>query len=514
MSSNFFRLSRCTNASNYFHINPIHQSYSCLLLRDSNVYSINQPIYSLNTSRQLNTKIKPLHSDNTSWTFGQARFKTLLDAYLGLKKGSLDITQIGCVKCDKLRIDDLTNILKTGNNVFLDTQLAHVPNTYPYETTNERYTNGVVQLTRNPKANFILLPSFYNLARITTEKLILKLSKLPFARREATYRLRKDYLDKTTVWLDDLLSDHNIDRSTLTKGEIRVHPILTVCNPNSNSTPLRLVLDPSRSVKIDQKDIENARESGHDVTALLAELPHNCISWNKTIRSYTLVLPNLRDIALATAISQMTYSADISDGFKSILYSFKDQLQHNILVLKSKDGLPTLDMEDCADSTLHELTQRHASYGESDLPVIFCTVVAKCCLYFRQHYPENVLSEEEIKAVESLKKILYVDDVLAPSNIHMVISFLSHSENKKHLEICLIKTIEILKCSHNKSIHVNSLIDLINNCNHMQYVEIAKSLNTYYCMVRWKAQTTIFSFSGMRFKNVDSDDADCAKLLK
>ena len=72
------------------------------------------------------------------------------------------------------------------------------------------------------------------------------------------------------------------------------------------------------------------------------------------------------------------------------------------------------------------------------------------------------MSEEEIKAVESLKKNLYVDDVLAPSNIHMVISFLSHSENKKHLEICLKKTIEILKCSHNKSIHVNLLIDLIN----------------------------------------------------
>ena len=125
---------------------------------------------------------------------------------------------------------------------------------------------------------------------------------------------------------------------------------------------MRLVLDPSRSVKIDQRDIDTASASGHDVQALLAELPHNCISWNRTIRNYTLVLPNLRDIALATAISQMTYSADILDGFKSILYSLKDQLQHNILVLKSREGFPTLDLSEYADHTLHELMQRHASY--------------------------------------------------------------------------------------------------------------------------------------------------------
>ena len=76
---------------------------------------------------------------------------------------------------------------------------------------------------------------------------------------ELDYKLESDIRSKKLYFLSDYLKEHDVQGDKYSVGYL---PILMVFNPNSNSTPKRLVQTPNRSAPAKIRSILNSTFDG------------------------------------------------------------------------------------------------------------------------------------------------------------------------------------------------------------------------------------------------------------
>ncbi len=220
-----------------------------------------------------------------------------------------ELGTIACPKCDKPRMEHLTNIHSIRSNSLICRQLSHGD---IEGTGNKKYKQGIVTLNRLLRPISILTPKAEMRAKAKCRTLLADLKRKPHIATEVNYKLEKDYLNKKTLTLKEFLTEFKMTEEEFNK-EVKFTSTLLVTNYKSESTPIRLCLNPAMKNAAEEPDILKAEQKGYDTKIMLAQYqdPKNQITMNDTIHKYTLSLPDMVEAAVSQTVASITLSLDL-----------------------------------------------------------------------------------------------------------------------------------------------------------------------------------------------------------
>ena len=104
-----------------------------------------------------------------------------------------ELGTISCPRCDKPRMEHLTNLTSLRSHTIITNQLVHGDKD---GTKNDRYKLGIITLNRDLRPLAELTPNFQIRAWASTKRMLLHLKRKPNITKEITYKLEKDYQNK------------------------------------------------------------------------------------------------------------------------------------------------------------------------------------------------------------------------------------------------------------------------------------------------------------------------------
>ena len=308
---------------------------------------------------------------------------------------SLDATRLGstfCLNCDSRASSYLSRPVE--NDALLERQLRFEPVHGP---KGGEIMSGHWTIHRFWRAGFSHFPSCEGLARETAQKLIDKLSAFgnggtSYSAREVTYKVQKSFIRMRVRWAEEE------DLS----GKVTFLPQLAHVNEASDSSPIRLVVVPNREVFVNKQ--------------------LGTRSYNSFVRKNTVELPRFTKLSLVTALSRNSLFVDIEDCYGCLRNSVEDARQAVVFCLKTKNGLPSYDLNQCPDGTLFALLQASSSFGQADVSRLSQMALSRMATVYRQHRGVEGVGELELQDIETVLKLFsYADDSQVPALTHRVL---------------------------------------------------------------------------------------------
>ena len=308
---------------------------------------------------------------------------------------SLDASRLGstfCESCDPRISPYLSRPVE--NNALLERQLRFEP---VYGPDKVEILSGHWTIHRFWRAGFSSFPSCEGLARETAWKLIHKLSAfgtagVSYSAREVTYKVQKSFIKTRVRWADD---DDLLAKVTYL-------PQLAHVNEASSSSPIRLVVVPNREVWISEQ--------------------LGSRSYNSFVRRNTVELPKFTTLSLVTALARDSLFIDIEDCYGCLRNSLQDARRAIVFCLKTASGLPSYDLNQCPDDTLHPLVQASSSFGQADVSRLSQMALSRMATVYRKHRGVEGVGELELEDIESVLKLFsYADDSQIPAFVHKVL---------------------------------------------------------------------------------------------
>ena len=312
-------------------------------------------------------------------------------------EASLDATRLGssfCSSCDP-RVAGLLN-KPLGNDQLLDRQLRFEPVIDP-ETGSVTHGNWTIH--RFWRAGWEHFPRCEDLARETAEKLVRKLNHLgkngqSYSAAEITYKVQSSFARSRVRWA----TDEDL------AARVTFLPQLVHVNPQSLSTPLRVCVIPNRDLFVN-------KELGWR-------------SYNSFIRKNSLQLPSFLRFSLVTALSVESAYLDVEDAYGCLKNSLADARYSIVLCLKTKNGLPSYDLNQCPDGVLHPLVQTSSSFGQADVSRMSQVALSRMASVYREHCVGGEIDEDVMDDVQSvLSSFSYADDSQIPAQVHCVMEW-------------------------------------------------------------------------------------------
>lgn len=302
--------------------------------------------------------------------------------------------RVGCSQCDP-RHAILTSSSVANNSLLL--------NQLKWQPWVQGQPGGRFVINRLYRAKMELFPSCENSVRADTQNLVVKLGNRPNTSKECSYRLQKDFLNEHCSFLTTS-EKKQAQRGYITFGKMKIRlvyiPQHCIYNALSGSSPCRVVNVPNRKYRLDDGSFS---------------------TYNDMIRSYSMSMNSIEKLQLRQCLSVEVLGGDVSDAFKSCENSYPTSLRCLTFALRQADGLPTYTQS--GSLKLEALRWNRATYGISDLPVVFATALAQCVSVYRKHgkgrFPEWLLKEIE----NCLKGLSYCDDLQLSSLPEIAITF-------------------------------------------------------------------------------------------
>ena len=310
---------------------------------------------------------------------------------------SLDASRLGstfCESCDYRIAPFLSRPL--GNDALLERQLRFEPE---YDPSGHVVELGHWTIYRFWRAGFSNFPSCENLARGTAEKLVRKLAGFgrkgsSYAAREVTYKAQTSFIKARVRWAT---------KEDLTE-KMTFLPQLAHVNVASSSSRIRLCVVPNRELFVN------------------SEL--GVRSYNSFIRKNSVILPKFVKLSLVSALSLDFVMIDIEDAYGCLRNSVTDARHAAVFCLKTQNGLPSYDLNQCPDGVMHPLLQTSSSFGQADVSRLSQMALSRMASVYREHKGVGEVEEKILMDIESVLKLFsYADDSQIPALSNRVLDW-------------------------------------------------------------------------------------------
>ena len=269
-----------------------------------------------------------------------------------------DVRRVGCWNCDPWAPYIFR---RRANASYLVRQLKWVPWDKARPSQGGRFV-----LNRELSEKVKYFPSGSGAAKANLERLIGRLRNCPYSLQALNHGLEKDYkAGFYTMYTPEELSAALSDHGT-TPREGLFLPLLFVYNSKSGSTPIRLLIDPSRKVKV---------WNGEGRCAML--------SYNEliSIPNYTLITP--LEFGLQQTFLPKIIGMDIAAAFRGISLSRPTSLQNLTWFYRGPQNQPLMTPEGAMrDRQGNALMAVYAFdqllFGQADAPSVLGISVDQC----------------------------------------------------------------------------------------------------------------------------------------
>jgi len=261
----------------------------------------------------------------------------------------------------------------------------------------------------------LILKKQTNMAFCSTRNLIKKLEKRPYTR---------DFLNKKFEF-DNQQGRIKMITEGEDTGETCSLPWVCVTS-QSNSTPVRSVLDPSRPLQIR----DPPQGSGDDSVCT----KNQKLTLNHLLPTGTARLPQIRYLHLVQDLT-LTAVTDIEDAYMRIYLEDEGARKITFFAYKTKDGCPTFSSRESSDGKLHKFAYNSCRYGILDSPLAYQISLEKSSFDYVEN---NTLSVQEEGVIDSVKETLtslsYADDINYKISLRDVIRFLEVTKQDHTLQ--------------------------------------------------------------------------------
>ena len=138
--------------------------------------------------------------------------------------------------------------------------------------------------------------------------------------------------------------------------------------------------------------------------------------------------------------SESTY-LDVEDAYGCLKNSLTDARHSIVLCLKTKNGLPSYDLNQCPDGILHPLVQTLSSFGQQDVSRMSQVALSRMASVYREHCTGGEIDEDIMVDVQSvLTSFSYADDSQIPAQVHRVMEWSQRRGRAPPRPLCACKT--------------------------------------------------------------------------
>jgi hypothetical protein len=281
-------------------------------------------------------------------------------------------------------------------------------------TNNAKRPRGHIQLSRVTE-KIQDKGEFRRIAMAATYAILHSLKTRPLAIKEVQFKINIDIDNKVLVSLTEFLQYPQVIAQGITASNVNHYltsaGLILVFNPQSDSSKVRLCVDPSRVAKITKKSVNDTFHAG---------------------------FPHIPDIAQNLIKSQFYLTvaiADIANFYMNNHLDIEGALLSAVFLQRPVDGsqYPTLDPERQAPLMTYLYTG--SRFGYTDAGSLSCLAKTKLMDLYSKHYPIglNKLSENNLAEVKAKLIASYVDDLLTGSTIADVSAEIKHPTLRKDM---------------------------------------------------------------------------------
>ena len=183
-----------------------------------------------------------------------------------------------------------------------------------------------------------------------------------------------------------------------------VLPLHCVVRPTSDSSPARVCIAPNVQYH----------------TTL------GTISYNSALHSVSSTQPRFYRFLLQHQHSLTFATADVSNQFNSLVYTYDSTLDNITFAMKSRKGLPTYVIADCDDHTLYEVRNKVVGFGNSLAPPAVQYCMRNATQKYRQYHTIKDTFEKFLIDIceHTLQQDAWADDLFIYVGMALILKYI------------------------------------------------------------------------------------------